>query len=120
MRRTSPCTCTPTPAGSPRRWSTAASPVSPPPARTGSRRPAAVPLTGAAVLPDNTPPFGSTVRVYVTAAAGAAKVRVATLTGATRTLQVRAGRTLAWDPVAALGTAAYGPLVFTPAAGGTT
>jgi hypothetical protein len=33
-------------------------------------------------------------------------------------LTINAGRTLAWDPVAVFGSAAYGPLVLTPVSGG--
>lgn len=81
-------------------------------------QPAAHRLSGPAVLPDNTPPFQSIVRVYLTAPGSSARVRVATIGGAKKTVAVRAGRTISWDPVAAFGTAAYGPLVFTPAGGG--
>lgn len=81
-------------------------------------QPAATAITGPAVLPDNTPPFDRNLRIYVTAPDAGAKLRVATLTGASRVLTIRAGRTLAYDPVGALGTAAYGPLVFTPVGGG--
>ncbi|HEX4654574.1 MAG TPA: DUF5719 family protein [Mycobacteriales bacterium] len=81
-------------------------------------QPAAAAITGPAVLPDNTPPFDRNVRLYVTAPDAAAKLRVATTTGASRVLTIRAGRSLAWDPVAVFGTDAYGPLVFTPVGGG--
>jgi hypothetical protein len=81
-------------------------------------QPAALPVSAPAVLANNTPPFNRTVRVYVTAPNAAAKVRVTTTTGATRVLSVAAGRTLDWDPLGAFGSAAYGPLVFTPAGGG--
>lgn len=81
-------------------------------------QPAALPVSGPAVLVNNTPPFDRTVRVYVTAAQSAAKVRVTTTTGRSTVVSVRAGRTLDWDPTSAFGTAAYGPLIFTPAGGG--
>ena len=81
-------------------------------------QPAASAITGPAVLPDNTPPFDRNVRLYITAPQAAAKLRVTTLTGASRLIDVRAGRTLAYDPVAVFGTTAYGPLVFTPVDGG--
>ena len=82
-------------------------------------QPAAAPVTGPAVLADNTPPFDRNEPVYLTAPDAAAKMRVATTTGRSRVLSVRAGRTLAWDPEAVFGTAAHGPLVFTPVSGGT-
>ncbi len=81
-------------------------------------QPAAVRLTGPAVLPDNTPPFDRNAPTYLTAPDAAAKVRVATTTGQSRVLSIRAGRTLAWDPKTAFGPAARGPLVFTPVSGG--
>jgi hypothetical protein len=81
-------------------------------------QPAADPITGPAVLAANEPPFDRTARIYVTAPDGAAKVRVTPLGGQSRVMQVHAGRTLSWDPEAALGDAAYGPLVFTPVSGG--
>ena len=81
-------------------------------------QPAAAPISGAAVLPDNTPPFQRNVRLYVTAPTTAAKLKVVTGSGSSRVLSIPAGRTLAWDPVAALGTVAYGPLVFIPVSGG--
>lgn len=81
-------------------------------------QPAASAITGPAVLPDNTPPFDRNVRVYVTAPRAGARLRVTTLTGDSRVVSVRAGRTLAYDPVADFGTTAYGPLVFTPVSGG--
>lgn len=79
---------------------------------------ATLPITSAAVLPDNTPPFNRNVRLYLTAPKAGAKVKVATTTGANRVLTIGAGRTLPWDPVAVLGAAAYGPLVLTPVSGG--
>lgn len=81
-------------------------------------QPAARPITGPAVLPDNTPPFGRVSRINFTAPEATARIRVATVTGAAKTVTVRAGRMLSWDPVAAFGTAAYGPLVLTHVDGG--
>ena len=80
-------------------------------------QPAALPVTSPAVLPDNTPPFDRNAPIYLTAPAGAAKLRVATTTGQSRVLSIRAGRTLAWNPDV-LGAAARGPLVFSPVSGG--
>ena len=81
-------------------------------------QPAALPVTGPAVLPDNSPPFDRNAPIYFTAPDAAAKMRVATTGGESKVLSIRSGRTLAWDPKAALGTAARGPLVFTPISGG--
>ena len=81
-------------------------------------QPAALPLTSAAVLADNTPPFDRNAPIYLTAPKAAGKLRIATTTGQSRDVSVRAGRTLAWDPEAAFGTAAHGPLVFSPVSGG--
>lgn len=76
-------------------------------------------LTGPAVLPDNSPPFGHDVRVYLTAPQAAAQVRIEAVTsGKIVTVSVAAGRTLAYDPVAVFGSAAYGPLLLTPIGGG--
>ena len=81
-------------------------------------QPAGVPISSPAVLADNTPPFDRNAPIYLTAPESAAKLRVATTNGQSRVVAIRAGRTLAWDPEAALGTAAHGPLVFTPGSGG--
>ncbi|MDQ1694923.1 MAG: hypothetical protein QOJ03_276 [Frankiaceae bacterium] len=76
--------------------------------------PAGQALTGPAVLPDNTPPFHSAVRIYLTAPESATKVRIDTLTGRSRTVDVPAGRTTIVSPVRLLGSAATGALVLTP------
>jgi hypothetical protein len=81
-------------------------------------QPAGLPLTGPAVLAANEPPFDRTARVYATAPEAAAAVRVTPVGGPSRLLKIPAGRTLSWDPEAALSDAAYGPLVFTPVRGG--
>jgi len=81
-------------------------------------QPAALPVSSPAVLADNTPPFDRNAPIYMTAPDAAAKLRIATTTGQSRVLSIRAGRTLAWDPEAALGTASHGPLVFSPVSGG--
>ena len=82
-------------------------------------QPAALAIDGPAVLPDNTPPFDRNEPLYVTAPDGAAKLRVTAADRSSKVLSVRAGRTLAWDPVSAFGRpGAYGPLVFSPVSGG--
>lgn len=81
-------------------------------------QPAAEPLNGPAVLAANRPPFDRTARIYITAPDGAAKVRVTAIGGQSRVVPINAGRTVGWDPEAALADAAYGPLVFTPVSGG--
>lgn len=81
-------------------------------------QPAALPVTSPAALPDNTPPFARIARIYFTAPDAAAKIRIGTTSGQSREVSIRAGRTLSWDPEAALGTASYGPLVFSPVSGG--
>jgi hypothetical protein len=81
-------------------------------------QPAAVAISGPAALADNTPPFDRNAPIYLTAPDAAAKLRVATTGGQSRVLSIRSGRTLAWDPETALGTAARGPLVFSPVSGG--
>ena len=81
-------------------------------------QPAAVPISGPAVLADNTPPFDRNAPIYLTAPEAAAKLRIATTNGQSRVVPIRGGRTLAWDPEGALGAAAHGPLVFAPVSGG--
>jgi hypothetical protein len=72
-------------------------------------------LTGPAALADNTPPFGNTVRVYLAAPAAAGQVRISAVAGTkSTTVDVPAGRTVTFDPVAAFGNDAFGPLLFTP------
>ena len=81
-------------------------------------QPAALPVTRPAALPDNAPPFDSTLRLYVTAPEAGARLRVTPTSGAAKILSIPAGRTVAWDPGNAFGKDAYGPLVFTSAGGG--
>lgn len=80
--------------------------------------PAGLPITTAAVLPDSTPPYDGTVRIYLTAPHGAGRMRLTTADGHSRTVDVRPGRTVIVDPVALLGSAATGPLLLRPAGGG--
>ena len=79
---------------------------------------AAVPITRPAVLPNNAPPFGETSRIYLTAPDDKAQVRITAQTGDAKVVTVPAGRTIAWDPIAELGKASYGPLVIVPVGGG--
>jgi hypothetical protein len=81
--------------------------------------PAAAALSGSAILPDNRPPFGDEVRVYLCAPEEAATVRVTARDGRDVSVRIPAGRTRAFDPVAAFGAdVGVGPLVLTPAGGG--
>lgn len=81
-------------------------------------QPAGVPVTRAAALAANEPPFDRNEPIYVTAPEAGAKLRVATTTGQSQVVSIRGGRTLAWDPEGALGVAAHGPLIFSPVSGG--
>jgi hypothetical protein len=81
-------------------------------------QPAALPINRAAVLPNNAPPFDATSRIYLTAPADKGQVRITPPSGDSKLVSVPAGRTVAWDPVAELGKASYGPLVITPDGGG--
>jgi hypothetical protein len=82
-------------------------------------QPAASPITRAAVLPNNAPPFDETARIYFTATGDQARIRVTPQTGSAKVVTVPAGRTLAWDPIGELGgKASYGPVVLTPVGGG--
>ncbi len=73
------------------------------------RRPAA--FDGPAVLPDNTPPFHTNVRIYLTAPDGAGRVRLTTADGKSAVVAVRAGRTVIVDPLERLGDEATGPIL---------
>lgn len=77
-------------------------------------QPAAEPLDGPAVLPDNYPPFDGVIRLFLTAGGSATKVRVGTVGGDSETVEIRAGRTVVFDPLDAFGTAGRGPLVLSP------
>jgi hypothetical protein len=81
-------------------------------------QPAAPAIVGPAVLPANKPPFGNSVKLYITAPGDASKLRVATATGASKVLTIPSGRTQVFDAPAAFGNAGYGPLVLTPISGG--
>jgi hypothetical protein len=81
--------------------------------------PAGLALSGSSILPDNRPPFGDEVRVYLCAPGAAASVRVTARDGGEVTVRIPAGRTRAFDPVAAFGSdVGVGPLVLTPTTGG--
>ena len=80
--------------------------------------PATEPLTAPGVLLNNTPPFGTEVRLFLTAPQAAATVRVVTSSGAAKQYVVPAGRTLAIDYGHDLGTSSYPLLVLTPVRGG--
>jgi len=77
-------------------------------------QPAGTALDGPAVLPDNSAPFDGPIRLFLTAGTGAAQVRVTTGGGASKTVAIRAGRSVVFDPAAAFGAAGRGPLVITP------
>lgn len=81
-------------------------------------QPAAAAIAGPAVLPANKPPFGTSIKLYITAPAAASKLRIATPTGASKVLTINAGRTQVFDAQAAFGDGGSGPLVLTPISGG--
>lgn len=81
-------------------------------------QPAAAPVTTPTIFAADAPPFGTGAAVYLTAPAAAATVRVTTANGRSSTVSVPAGRTVAFYPIAAAGTAGRGAFVLTPVSGG--
>jgi hypothetical protein len=75
--------------------------------------PAGRALSEPAALPDNSPPFHSNVRIYLTAPDSAGRVRLTSLSGQSRVVDVAAGRTVIVDPVQLLGADATDALVLT-------
>ena len=80
-------------------------------------QPAATPLSGPAALADNSAPLDQAVRLSLAAPGAAGSVRVVTASGRSRTISVRADRTLSVDLVDLLGAAARGPLLLLPVSG---
>jgi hypothetical protein len=81
-------------------------------------QPATAPLTTPAVFASDAPPFGSAASVILTAPAAAATVRITAAGGRSSTVDVPAGRTVGFYPIAELGPGARGAVVVTPMSGG--